>query len=284
MRAPDDAVTPQEIIAAVLLEFEQAVLPSHFKNYVRSRFRVYLYREDYERLHSLFEKMRAEAIDALQEKLTGLNRRAGARSKLSFGKKTISRRYELTGSWAIEFLPNEDDNAASERLIVESGDAVVPDSANLQGEKTIRVGKPATEDGTRRTNYSGQQDSSPEASVYAKLNFTDDRAEPQSFSVTKDLIKVGRGGQNVWIDLKLTTSDDVSREHFQVRRDPSSGKIFIKDLSKFGTTVNGKTVPCSVEKRTGQITDRNIEVELPNLAKIGLADMLYMEFRIQKQK
>jgi hypothetical protein len=284
MLAPGDVVTPQEIISAILIEFEQSVLPSYFKNYAKNKFRVYLYREDYEKLQHLFEKMRAEAVDALQERMNALNRRPGSGGVLSFGKKNNSKRYESTGSWTIEFLQNEDDDAGSERLIVESWDAIAPDTSTLQGERTVRVGKPVPEEATKRTSYSGQEYPPADSPAYATLNFRDDRPEPQSFPVTKDLIKVGRGGPNVWIDLKLTTSEDVSREHFQLRRDPRSGKFFIKDLSKFGTTVNGKTVPASVEKRTGQIVDKNIEIELPNSARIGLADILFMQFKILKQK
>jgi hypothetical protein len=292
MHSPGDAVSPKEIIVAILAEFEQTVEPSHFRNYVRNHFRAYLHPEDHERLQRLFGRMREEAFSALDEKMRTLNRKGRRDGMLAFGRNRDSRRFESTGPWNIEFLRNDDDDSAQQRLIVESSTIIPPDMSNLEGDGTIRVGKPqapASDPGTQRTErFSGPNDTPPQAAVFARLNFKDDRPELQSFAVTKDLIKVGRGGpgsEKVWTDLKLTTSEDVSREHFQIRRDPSTGSFFIKDLSKFGTTVNGKPVPPSVEKtKTGQIVDRDLEVELKDSVRIGLADVLFIEFRIQKQK
>jgi len=38
-----------------------------------------------------------------------------------------------------------------------------------------------------------------------------------------------------------------SREHFRLRRDPETGKFFLKDLSRLGTTINGVAAPSSIE-------------------------------------
>ena len=58
--------------------------------------------------------------------------------------------------------------------------------------------------------------------------------------MTKDRIKIGRGAADTWVDLRLHTKQDISREHVQVRLDTASGKFFIKDLSTYGTSVDGK--------------------------------------------
>ena len=97
--------------------------------------------------------------------------------------------------------------------------------------------------------------------------------------MTRDAIKIGRGAIDRWVDLKLGSQKDISREHLLIRRDPASGKFFIKDLSSLGTTVNGKRIPASIEKVDGEDVDRNVEVPLPDKARIGLAGVLNLEFR-----
>jgi pSer/pThr/pTyr-binding forkhead associated (FHA) protein len=95
----------------------------------------------------------------------------------------------------------------------------------------------------------------------------------------KDQIVVGRGGRDYWTDIKLETLPDVSREHFRLRRDPESGKFFLKDLSRLGTTINGEKVPSSVDFTDGEKRDRNLESPVPPQARIGLADVVFIEFR-----
>jgi predicted component of type VI protein secretion system len=97
--------------------------------------------------------------------------------------------------------------------------------------------------------------------------------------MTKDQIKVGRGATDRWVDLKLNVKKDVSREHVQIRRDAASGKFFVKDLSTLGTTVNGKRLAASIQQINGEDVDKNIESPLPNKARIGLAGVLFLEFR-----
>jgi pSer/pThr/pTyr-binding forkhead associated (FHA) protein len=96
--------------------------------------------------------------------------------------------------------------------------------------------------------------------------------------VTKDEIVIGRDAPDVWVDLRLETIPDVSREHARIRRLPESGGFRLKDLSKLGTTVNGVTVPPSVEMVDGEVRDRDQWVELPERARIGLAGVLFLDF------
>src|SRR5581483_5469292 len=73
----------------------------------------------------------------------------------------------------------------------------------------------------------------------------EDRSGRKLFRMTKDQIVVGRGGRDYWTDIKLDTLPDVSREHFRLRRD-ASGRFFLTDLSRLGTTINGEPAPCSI--------------------------------------
>jgi len=107
----------------------------------------------------------------------------------------------------------------------------------------------------------------------------EDNGGRKVFQMTKDQIVVGRGGRDYWTDLKLETLPDVSREHFRLRRDAASGQFFLKDLSRLGTTINGEKAPSSIEFVEGDKRDRNVEVPVPSGARIGLADVVFLEFR-----
>ena len=90
---------------------------------------------------------------------------------------------------------------------------------------------------------------------------------------------IGRGGRDYWTDLTLHTLPDVSREHIRLRHDPESGKFFLKDLSRLGTTIDGKRIPSSIDYAGEEKKDKNLEVVLPPNARIGLADVVFLNFR-----
>ena len=110
----------------------------------------------------------------------------------------------------------------------------------------------------RRTSTQRRQRPNKRASTFAYLRYTDQRGS-QTFDVTKNQVVIGRGGRSYWVDLKLETLPDVSREHCRIRRDNETGRFTIEDVSQFGTAVNGKPV------------GRNASAELPRRATISLA-------------
>jgi hypothetical protein len=65
--------------------------------------------------------------------------------------------------------------------------------------------------------------------------------------------------------------------------DNATGKFFIKDLSTYGTTLDGKRIPPSIDRAGGEEVDKNIEVPLPGKAKIGLAGVIDLQFRAIKK-
>jgi pSer/pThr/pTyr-binding forkhead associated (FHA) protein len=77
---------------------------------------------------------------------------------------------------------------------------------------------------------------------------------------------IGRGGRSYWVDLRLETLPDVSREHCRIRRDPETGRFTIEDASQFGTAVNGKPVA------------QNNPVEIPRRATISLAGVIDLQW------
>jgi hypothetical protein len=284
MRPSGNRVTPEEIVAAILVELDQSTAPGFYTNYVPNVFKVYLYGEDFRALLPLKEKIREEAVRALHEELHRRNGSVALALPLPFGKKKQRKRYEAMGDWVIEFHPNEDDDAAQNRLEVRGETSRPPEPGNLEGAPTVKIMRPEMEDNARETRRTGMANPvRPNAEAYARLSYEDDTGR-HDFDMVKEEIKVGRGGPNEWVDLKLITTKDVSREHFQVRRDAQSGQFFIKDLSTFGTWVNMKRVTPSVEMQDNAEQDKNIEEPLPAKAEINLADVLTVHFKALKVK
>ena len=112
--------------------------------------------------------------------------------------------------------------------------------------------------------------------AYARISYQDDGGA-RSYLMTKDEIVIGREAPDVWVDLRLETSLDVSREHARLKR-TEEGKFQIKDLSKLGTTVNRTPLPRSLETVEGQARDLELWVDLPDKSRIGLAGVVHLEF------
>ena len=60
--------------------------------------------------------------------------------------------------------------------------------------------------------------------VFAEIRYQDDSG-PQTFLVTQNEVSIGRGGDDLWVDLALYTTDEISREHLRLRRDPANGAV-----------------------------------------------------------
>jgi hypothetical protein len=270
-------VTPEEIVGLILDEMQRSITPSWYTDYVNCIYRVYLYREDLDQLAGLQSRIREQASRALDEELAKLNKPVRS---LPLVRAPRKKRYEPLGNWSIEFLENSDDDAASNRVIVKSAAPPTPSSEFLEGPPTVRVNVPPPGSGddaaTRRTSSFGP--ASGDNVVHARLSYQDDTGE-HTYEMTKDRIKIGRGGANEWVDIRLLTKVDVSREHLQIRRDGSTGKFLIKDMSALGTWVNGTQITPSVVREKGVVTDRNIETEMPTKSRLNLANVVFIEFR-----
>jgi hypothetical protein len=91
-------------------------------------------------------------------------------------------------------------------------------------------------------------------------------------------VTVGRGGIAYRVDVKIDGSVDISREHLRIRRDPESGRFFAIDLSSLGTTVDGKRLPKGYDEVDGSKRENGVETPLPDRARLGLADTVYLDF------
>jgi pSer/pThr/pTyr-binding forkhead associated (FHA) protein len=80
------------------------------------------------------------------------------------------------------------------------------------------------------------------------------------------------------VDVRVSTVDDVSREHARIRREPSTGALFLIDLSTHGTTVDERPVPRGFDEVDGRKRENGAEVQLPARARIGLAKTVFIDF------
>jgi pSer/pThr/pTyr-binding forkhead associated (FHA) protein len=98
--------------------------------------------------------------------------------------------------------------------------------------------------------------------------------------VVKDSVTIGRGGIAYPVDVRIVSSVDVSREHARIRRDPQAGRFFLVDLSSLGTSLNGRHVPRGYDDSDGAKRENGVETPLPQHARIGLADTVYLDFQV----
>jgi hypothetical protein len=272
--------TARDIIHEILRNMREGLEPLHYSTLPPAIYHVYLHPDDMERLRGIFPRITDEARRALDAELE------------SFRKPSIAEKLKLSktsppvaapeGGWQIRIIENTDDG-------VEPGDIVIHSELAMPAKAEFGAGSMTKRISTRRLagaesatqSYVTIPDAPPAASndgAFAIIEYQDAGGR-KTYRMTKDQIVVGRGGRDYWTDLKLETLPDVSREHFRLRRDPATGQFFLKDLSRLGTTINGEKAPSSIEFAKGEKRDRNVEAPVPARARIGLAEVLFLDFR-----
>jgi hypothetical protein len=191
------------------------------------------------------------------------------------------------GGWQIRILENTDDEVAAGDILIYS-ELALPAKAELgAGSMTRRIATrklgatqvtttPPTE--ARGVEATALEVPAPDDGAFAVIEYADNSGR-KTFRMTKNEIVVGRGGRDYWTDIKLDTLPDVSREHFRLRRDAASGNFFLKDLSRLGTTIDGQAAPSSIDFSDGNKRDLNVEAPVPAQARIGLAGVVFLDFR-----
>ncbi|HBY58541.1 MAG TPA: hypothetical protein DEH78_01885 [Solibacterales bacterium] len=280
--AADPVLTGDDIIAEILRNADASLFKVRYTTLVPSVFNVYLNRRDYDQIASVASFVAREAKQALRERLDALNAASKPSSvarKLGLAGQAVEYKV-LGGEFAVEFHADSEERLGRGEIEIYSelgsaGEAEIGSGAMT----TFITRRPSESTGTAaaavtsRPATSGNQ---PGALAYIRY---DDRDGAKTFPVTKTLTVIGRGGKSFWVDLRLEGPSDVSREHCRLRHDPASGRFFLKDVSQYGTTVNGERIPSSMERREGaEPVDRNIESPLPPRARVGLAEVVFFDF------
>jgi FHA domain len=274
--------TARDIILEIVRNMREGLEPLHYSILPPAIFHVYLHAADMERLRGILPRIVDEARRALDAELETLNR-------ASFGERLKMTRHKdpkivaPEGGWQIRILENTDEE-------VEPGDIAISSELALPAKDDFGSGSMTKRIATRRMagveSTKQSYDAAPavplapaaDAGAFAVIEYEDSTGH-KTYRMTKDEIVVGRGGRDYWTDIKLETLPDVSREHFRLRRDPASGQFFLKDLSQLGTTIDGVKAPSCIELEGGEKRDLNLEAPVPAHARIGLAGVVFLEFR-----
>ena len=247
-----------------------------------SEYHVYLHPDDFEHIRHVVPRIVHDVQECLNALVARLNARSSWTKVIGVSKPPI----EVPPSgWAIHINPALNGDVARGDLGIHSRLSVPPQARYGSGAGTVRVvqtivsGTDRRVVGARDEPAGDATGATPSTGVRAaaggpRLSYSDDNGA-HVFVITKDLTKIGRGGEDYWVDLALTTGTKVSREHCHLRRD-ASGAFFLRDVSSWGTRLNGQPLAKYVEGDPAAA-----EYEVADGATIQLADSVVMEFRVR---
>lgn len=272
-----------DLIDAVLENMRTNLEPLKYSTLAPSRYVVYLHPEEYARVEGIVPVLQEQTRRALGEELERLNHQPAYRKYWSRFVGSTPPVENVARDWQIEFLPDADGDLGAGDILIHSELALPASDDDLgAGQRTrrittVHVGQKTTR---RQETVSRAETGAPKA-VYARLRY-DDNAGPHTFEIARESITIGRGGIAYRADVKIDASVDVSREHARLRRDATTGQFFLIDLSTLGTTVNGHRVARGYDDVEGTKRENGTEVPLPDGARIGLADTVFLQFELAR--
>ncbi len=231
-------------------------------------FTVYLNPQDHATLSSIFNLVLDDARRALRDRVAEMNTPPKILGLPRKGKKAAKEHKIACQDWYIEFLPDAEVPVGDIEIHSELNEMAEP---GYRGMKTTLIGREPT--AAPRADHATTQRAAATRrvvdTIYADVKYQDDSG-PQVYAVSQNRVRVGRGGEDQPMDLALYTSDEVSREHAVIRRDPATGAFFLTDTSTNGTTLNGKKL------------QKGVEQPLPERSEIGLGGVLKLDFEVRK--
>jgi len=274
----------RDLIVEVLKNMRRNLEPLRYSTLAPSRYLVYLHPAEYARLESIIPLLQEQTARALSEELTRLNKRSTVQryTERFLGNATPPVE-SAAGEWQVEFLPDPDGEVEEGALLIDSQLQLPPALELGGGEKTRRITTHhvGTNVSTRARIVEAPAVATTPVFALARLTY-DDEAGRHAFDIVKDSITIGRGGTTYPVDVRIMSSADVSREHARIRRDSQTGRFYLIDLSSLGTTLNGRHVPRGYEEVDGTKRENGAETPLPDQARIGLADIVYLQFDVVK--
>lgn len=290
----------RDLIAAVVENMRSNLETLKYSTLAPGRYVVYVHPAEYARLESIIPILQEETVRALTEELDRLNNPSGLRRYSNrFAGESAPRVQTPGGEWQVEFVMDPDGELGEGDILIDS-ELMLPAQPELgvgqrtrrittahavEGATHLREGAGGHADERRSTDPAPmdertvrtQAQAAPRA--VATLVF-EDKAGRHTLAVTSGSILIGRGSAASPVDVRIESSVDVSREHARIRQDPATGQFFLIDLSTLGTTLNGRHVPRGYDEVDGVRRETGVETPLPNGARIGLADTVFLEFTL----
>jgi hypothetical protein len=244
---------PRAIARAVLANMRESIVPVLYSTIAPSAYVVYLHPDDFSLIEDVVPLIEEQINRAVDEAIAAQNRRRPWRRIVGLVRKPMPP-IGVTARPTIDIVPDPNEQLQRGQVAVHS-DVRLP-AADYAGPPTLRVTAAA-----------------PVAAVtvaYARAPAVltiEDLEGRREHAVVDNPTLVGRGGDGCSVHVRLRTDGQVSKQHFRLARDESSGTFFIRDLSRNGTFVGGERLP------------HGVDVPLPDSARIGLADALQLEFK-----
>jgi hypothetical protein len=267
-----------DLIAAVVDNMRENREQLRYSVVVPSRYCVVVSPGEFARLEGLIPRLQAETVRALNEELERLNRPSWIERRVGVLRRRGRRALENPDTqWHVEFVPDLNGDLEHEGDLLVQSELGLPGEPDLGGSGRTRRITTVHTGSTRAVREETSATAASPRAVHARLSYTDQRGT-HHHDIVRDSTTIGRGGVVYPVDVRLTTSEDVSREHARIRRDPATGRFFLIDLSTLGTTINGRHVPRGFDEVDGNRRENGVESELPLRARIGLAETVFIEF------
>ena len=275
----------RDLIEAVLENMRRNLEPLKYSTLAPSRYVVYLHPREFGRIEGIVPVLKQQTRRALAEELGRLNRHPAVLKYFRQFTGSADAPVENPATdWHVEFACDPDEELGEGDILVDS-ELVLPGSPELgSGERTRRITTIHTGYRTTAKEHTATRPAAVATAprVLARIAY-EDNAGSHSHDVVKDSITIGRGGVAYPVDIRIASAVDVSREHARIRRDSASGRFFLIDLSSLGTTLNGRHVPAGFETVDGSKRENGTETPLPDRARIGLAETVFLDFAIVRQ-
>jgi hypothetical protein len=258
------------IISELLRNLELGQFEMAYSVLLPRYFTVYLHPGDHSRLKNVFPFITEDARRALCAHVARLNE---APPLLGLKRPGKSRKeYKIAGDdWVIEFLPDPEGSIPPGDIEIHS-ELNETEQPGYQGAKTTLLNREPSVTSVRANvpRVESRVDTRKLAErVYGEIRYEDDSG-PQLYLIMQNQVRVGRGGDPEPMDLALYASDEVSREHFVLRRDGATGQFSIEDKSTNGTWVDGKRLKNGTVQPVGE------------RAEIGVAEVLSLLFQVRR--
>lgn len=266
-------ISGQTIVDELIRNMELGRLEMGYSVLLPCIFSIYLHPDDYQRLRAVEDLIREDARKVLDARVAEWNR------KHPFRRGGPRKTFKIArDEWWIALFPDGEGSVPPGDVEIHSelNDVAQPGyrgvkTTLIDREPSVTSARVAHDRAATRLLGGGRRlsESPRQEKVFAEIRYEDDSG-PQTYFMTQNAITIGRGGEEVWVDLPLYTMEEVSREHLVLRRNPATGRFSIIDTSRNGTWLNGRKLA------------RDSEQILPDRAEIGVAEILKLSFQVRK--
>ena len=224
---------------------------------VRAKLRIDAEKNEFIKIaeHWIVE-IHADADDTLQPGEIEVVSELGAPQKSEYGAGSMTQRIKTRTGNSAPVQPEPTPETTP------SPDEATP-APNEQPD-TDATRRSTTPDPTPAEDATAPDDST-RLTILAKITYTEGGVE-KLFAVTRKETKIGRGCKTYWVDIKLDSPQDVSRDHCCIMH--AAEGFLIVDNSTLGTKING--IP--LQKGTPTL--------LPSKATIRLAEVVDLQWEI----